>query len=67
MSKLQAFIDERKEQNLQELIELLRIPSISTDPAHTEDVARCAEHLAEDLQSMGMEAAAHQTQGPRMN
>lgn len=45
---------------------LLAIPSISTDPAHTEDVARCAEHLAEDLQSMGMEAAAHQTQGHPM-
>ena len=45
MSKLQAYIDERKELNLQELIELLKIPSISTDPALAGEVGRCATRM----------------------
>ncbi|HEX6937406.1 MAG TPA: hypothetical protein VF227_12875, partial [Actinomycetes bacterium] len=31
------------------LVEWLRIPSISGDPAHAEDVHRSAEHLAQAL------------------
>ena len=38
---------------LSELEELLRIPSISTDPAHAGDIARAAEWLAGSLREIG--------------
>lgn len=37
-----------------QLMEFLRIPSVSTDPAHAGDVERCAQWLAEHLRSIGM-------------
>jgi acetylornithine deacetylase/succinyl-diaminopimelate desuccinylase-like protein len=40
---------------LDELKALLRIPSVSTDPAHREDVRRAAETLAAELKRIGME------------
>lgn len=49
----------------QELHALLRIPSISTDPAHAPDVRRAAEWLADHMRSLGldkvqvMETAGH--------
>ncbi len=48
------------------LMTLLRIPSISTDPAYAADVDRAAEWLAKDLASMGLEAAKHPTTGHPM-
>jgi acetylornithine deacetylase/succinyl-diaminopimelate desuccinylase-like protein len=38
---------------VQELGEVLRIPSISTDPGHTDDVRRTAEWLADHLREIG--------------
>ncbi len=48
------------------LLDLLRIPSISTDPAYAGDCARAADWLVEDLQSLGFEARAHATPGHPM-
>ena len=48
------------------LMALLRIPSISTDPAYAADVDRAAEWLAADLSSMGFAAAKHPTTGHPM-
>jgi acetylornithine deacetylase/succinyl-diaminopimelate desuccinylase-like protein len=42
---------------LEQLFQLLRIPSISTDPTQTIEVARCAHTLTEHLQALGMEHA----------
>ncbi|MBJ7608334.1 MAG: dipeptidase [Candidatus Dormibacteraeota bacterium] len=39
---------------VEELIELLRIPSISADPAHAADVRRSAEHLAARAREAGL-------------
>lgn len=41
------------ERFVQELEELLRIPSISTDPAHADDIARTADWLAAHLRDLG--------------
>jgi acetylornithine deacetylase/succinyl-diaminopimelate desuccinylase-like protein len=41
-----------------ELFELLRIPSLSGDPAHAGDVRRAAEWLADHLRRLGLETAA---------
>jgi acetylornithine deacetylase/succinyl-diaminopimelate desuccinylase-like protein len=38
-----------------DLVEFLRIPSISTDPAHAADVRRCAEFVAGLLRRSGLE------------
>ncbi|MBK9183598.1 MAG: dipeptidase [Ignavibacteria bacterium] len=37
-----------------QLMEFLRIPSVSTAPAHSGDVERCAQWLAQHLRSIGM-------------
>ena len=45
------------------LLEFLRFPSISTDPAHRADVARCAEWLTARLTASGLIATLHPTAG----
>lgn len=61
-----ARIDADLPQALDRLMELLRIPSISTDPAYKADCARAAEWLAEDLRGLGFQAAARPTPGHPM-
>ena len=61
-----ARIDETLPQSLDRLMELLRIPSISTDPAYKADCARTADLLAADLTSLGFTARAAQTPGHPM-
>ncbi len=39
----------------EDLFGLLRIPSVSTDPAAADDVRRCAEAVADDLRRVGIE------------
>ena len=43
------------------LIDLLRIPSISTDPAYAADCDRAADWLATELSALGLEAAKRPT------
>ena len=59
-------IDQDMPQALDRLSELLRIPSISTDPAHTADVDRAADWLVEDLAAMGFAARKDATAGHPM-
>jgi acetylornithine deacetylase/succinyl-diaminopimelate desuccinylase-like protein len=61
-----ARIDETLPQALDRLMDLLRIPSISTDPAFKPDCARAADWLVADLQSLGFEARAAATPGHPM-
>lgn len=42
---------------LEELFQMLRIPSLSGDPAHAADVNRMAEWLADHMQSLGLHNA----------
>ena len=51
---------------LDRLLDLLRIPSISTDPAYKPDCARAADWLAADLQSLGFDASVRPTPGHPM-
>jgi len=48
------------------LLELLRIPSISTDPAYKNDCQTAADWLVADLQSIGFEASKRPTPGHPM-
>ena len=61
-----ARIDETLPQSLDRLMDLLRIPSISTDPAYAADCARAADWLVKDLESLGFTARAAATPGHPM-
>ena len=50
-----AFAKQHGERFVEELKALLRIPSISTDPARVGDVRRAAQVVAEELQRIGMQ------------
>jgi len=51
---------------LDRLFELIRIPSVSTDPAYAAECQRCAEWLAADLASIGFDASVRRTTGHPM-
>ncbi|TMD40389.1 MAG: dipeptidase [Chloroflexi bacterium] len=50
-------LEDTREQGLKELDDFLRIPSISSQPDHAEDVRRAAAHLAERYERVGLENA----------
>ena len=47
------FIQQNRDRFLNELFDLLRIPSVSADPAFAGDVRKCAEAVAESLRQAG--------------
>ncbi|WP_323717132.1 dipeptidase [Paracoccus aminovorans] len=51
---------------LERLKDFLRIPSISTDPAHRADVRRAAEWLCAELAGLGFDASVRDTPGHPM-
>ena len=55
MSDTQNYIQENKERFLEELKDLLRIASISADPAYKNEVLNCAEAVAKHLKNAGAE------------
>lgn len=57
MKKTQAYIQENKDRFLDELFDVLRIPSISAEVAHKEDMVACAEFLAQSLIEAGADKA----------
>ncbi len=61
-----ARLDADLPQALDRLMALLRIPSISTDPAYAGDCARAADWLVEDLKGLGATAESRPTPGHPM-
>jgi acetylornithine deacetylase/succinyl-diaminopimelate desuccinylase-like protein len=59
-------IDDDLPQSLDRLFALLRIESISTDPAYSEACAAAADWLTEELKGLGFAAAARPTPGHPM-
>lgn len=55
MEQLKQYLDSNKERFLDELKELLKIPSVSADPAFSEDVKRAAEWLEGEYKKIGLE------------
>jgi len=47
MEELKQYLDEHKDRFLEELIDFLKIPSISADPAYKGEVKKAAEWLKE--------------------
>jgi acetylornithine deacetylase/succinyl-diaminopimelate desuccinylase-like protein len=52
--------------SLERLCRLVRIPSISTDPAHAGDCEKAAQAIVDDLKTMGFAAEARKTPGRPM-
>ncbi len=66
MSTLEAVlsrIDQDIDASVERLFALLRIASISTDPAFKPQCREAAEHVAKDLRSIGFEATVRPTEG----
>ncbi|HEY4980962.1 MAG TPA: M20/M25/M40 family metallo-hydrolase [Pseudolabrys sp.] len=66
MSTLDAVlsrIDQDIDQSVERLFALLRIASISTDPAFKQQCRAAAEHVAADLKSIGFETSVRPTEG----
>ena len=58
MSNIQKALDyahQNRERFLNELMEVLKIPSISTDAEYNADVQRAAEWMADHLKKLGIE------------
>ncbi len=64
--KVLDHIDADLPQSIERLCELLRIPSISTDPAFKGDCATAADWLVADLESIGATASKRPTPGHPM-
>jgi acetylornithine deacetylase/succinyl-diaminopimelate desuccinylase-like protein len=63
MEKILNHIDANLDASLERLFELLRIPSISTQPAHREDCYAAANWAVTTLQEMGFTARLSETAG----
>ena len=63
MRSPQEYIGENLETFKSELLEFLRIPSISTSPDHLEEVQEAASWLKGMIEQSGLQAEIHQTPG----
>jgi acetylornithine deacetylase/succinyl-diaminopimelate desuccinylase-like protein len=53
MDDVIAYIDANRQRFVDELVEWVKIPSVSSDPKRAADMTRSAEHLAERLRGLG--------------
>ena len=53
MNSLQSYLNSNKERFVQELFDLLKIPSVSADSAYAKDVYKAADFVAESLKTAG--------------
>lgn len=56
MKNIKSYINQHKDRFLNELIELLKIPSISADSAYKNDVLKTAEAIKSSLENVGCDA-----------
>ena len=64
MKNVKNYISENKDRFLNEIIELLKIPSVSADPAFSQDVLNAAEMVKSKLEDAGCNIVEiHETAG----
>lgn len=56
--EIDKYVAENESRWFDELFSLLRIPSVSSDPGHKDDMRRCADRLVELLLEAGADSAA---------
>jgi len=57
MDALTQYLDQNRDRFVEDLKSVLRIPSVSAQPKHRDDMLRCANHLVEELKRIGMTRA----------
>ncbi|MFC2123855.1 dipeptidase [Bacteroidota bacterium] len=64
MEDFKQYIEDNKQRFLDELFELIRIPSVSADSNHKEDVKKAAGYIKEKFEAAGVDIAeVHETAG----
>jgi acetylornithine deacetylase/succinyl-diaminopimelate desuccinylase-like protein len=63
VAAVDAYVTAHQDRLLAELLDLLRIPSVSTDPGRRGDVRRAAEFVAAALARVGLASAVRETGG----
>ena len=63
MNQIDTYLDEHRDRFEDELCELLRIPSVSADSAHRDDVRRAAEWVADQFRGMKLATEVIETAG----
>ncbi len=63
MDKALQYIEENRENFIDQLKELLRYPSVSADSKYKDDVAKCAEHVRAKFEGLGLKAKIYPTKG----
>ncbi|MDZ7703309.1 MAG: peptidase M20, partial [Trueperaceae bacterium] len=63
MNTLNDYLTEQQSRFIDELLDFLRIPSVSTDQKHDADVRRAAEFVAAKLAEAGLEPTLLETAG----
>ena len=66
LPKVLEAVDAGLDSSLARLFELVRSPSVSTDPAHKQDCVRAAEWLVDELSRLGFDASVRPTGGHPM-
>lgn len=66
LPRVLSHIDENLEQSVERLVTLLKIPSVSTDPAFAGECVRAAEWLKGELEALGFDASVRPTGGHPM-
>jgi len=54
MDTLTQYLEQNRDRFVEDLKAVLRIPSVSAQPQHRDDVRRCAQHIADRLKALGM-------------
>lgn len=63
MDNLDAYLEQNRERFERELCELIRIPSVSADTSHREDVSKAAQWVAAQFKSLGFKPEIAATAG----
>jgi len=65
-AKVLEHVDANLDASVERLFDVLRIPSVSTDPAFAAEVQRGAQWMADTLSGLGFEASVRETKGHPM-
>jgi acetylornithine deacetylase/succinyl-diaminopimelate desuccinylase-like protein len=63
MNQIHDYIDRHEARNTEELLDFLRIPSVSARSEHRADTRNAAHWLAERMENAGLSASVHDTPG----
>ena len=63
MQEIEQYLTKNRERNENELFELLRMASVSTDSQYTDEVAKAGNWVADQFQSLGFTTEIIQTKG----